>query len=186
LIHTPTELLAKITRGDKKAFGELFEVLYSDFRRIARINLERHDYRFNKMSSTELVHEAFVKLIDADYTDVSGKTHFLMLGSKVMRHVMVDRARKHFAMKRGEGVTHLPLEEDQLSRHEASHVLKVEEALTKLQEMDPEQAKIVEMRFFGGMTVSEVAESLGRSKRWVEAEWTMIRAWLRAELKEVP
>lgn len=95
-----------------------------------------------------------------------------------------DRARLNLTQKRGGGAPHVLLEEERLSSKDDRHVLALEDALKRLEELDPKQAKIVELRFFGGMTVEEVAEAIGMSKRWVEGEWTMIRAWLRKELSE--
>ena len=101
-----------------------------------------------------------------------------------MRQLLIDRARHNRTAKRGGDALTLSLEEGLLTREDDCHVLAVEEALIRLEEVSPAQAQIVEMRFFGGMTVSEVADEMGKPKRWVEAEWTMIRAWLRAELSE--
>ena len=101
-----------------------------------------------------------------------------------MRQVLVDRARRNNAIKRGGGAVRLSFEDELLTRHDDRHVLAIEDVLKQLEEISPDQARIVEMRFFGGMTVAEVADELGKSKRWVEGEWTMIRAWLRAALTE--
>ena len=100
-----------------------------------------------------------------------------------MRQILVDKARQNKTVRRGGGATHLAIDDNLLTRNDDTHVLAIEEALEHLEKLDPDQAQIVEMRFFGGMTVAEVAEYMGKSKRWVEAEWTMIRAWLRNELE---
>lgn len=180
---TPTQLLKRIQAGDDSYLDQLFSVVYSELRVIANRELSGNVLS-RQFSSTDLVHEAYMKLVDQKESNWKSRTHFFSVGAKVMRHILVDRARANMASKRGSGVTHQLLEDGLLSHHNDAHVLAVEDALQHLEEVDPVQAKIVEARFFGGMTVEEVADLLGKSKRWVEAEWTMIRAWLRAELSE--
>jgi RNA polymerase sigma-70 factor, ECF subfamily len=180
---TPTEILVSIQQGDRQGFDQLFPMVYDILRGIARNRLLKFD-NAHGLSSTDLVHEAYIKLIDQKGATWKSRTHFFAVGSKVMRQIAVDRARSNLTQKRGGGVQHISIEGEQLSANDDRHVLALEDALKRLQEIDPEQAKIVELRFFGGMTVEEVAETVGMSKRWVEAEWTMIRAWLRKELSE--
>lgn len=180
---SPAEILAEIQQGDVKSVEQLFPLVYDTLRSIARNRLLKFD-KAHGLSSTDLVHEAYIKLIDQKEATWKSRTHFFALGSKVMRQIAVDRARLNLTQKRGGGVTHVSFEDEQLSSSDDRHVVALEDALKRLEEVDPEQAKIVELRFFGGMTVEEVAEAIGMSKRWVEAEWTMIRAWLRKELSE--
>lgn len=181
--ESPSELLLRVTQGDSHAFDRLFGIVYSDLRGIAHRQL-LGNVLAGEISSTDLVHEAYARLIDSDHQNLRGRTHFIALGAKVMRQILVDRARYNLAQKRGGGAKRVDLDTGQLSRGEDEHVLQVDEALTRLARIDRLQARIVELRFFGGLTVSEVAQQLGKSKRWVEGEWTMIRAWLRAELSE--
>lgn len=181
--ETPAELLAKIAEGNALAFDQLFGLVYADLRQIARHhlvgNLLAQDF-----SSTDLVHEAYSRLIDAKHQNWKNRTHFLSLGSKVMRQVLVDRARHNAAHKRGGQAYRVDIDTEQLSLDDDAHVVRVDEALQRLAAIDAVQARIVELRFFGGLTVDEVALQLRKSKRWVEAEWTMIRAWLRSELSD--
>ena len=177
-----TDFLLAAQDGDLEAIEKLFPVVYDELRVIAHRHLESNALARN-FSSAELVHEVYLKLIDQSKVNVRSRTHFFALGSRIMRQILVDRARKNQTIRRGGGQAHVSLEEHLLSRKDDSDVLAVEEALERLETLDNTQAKIVELRFFGGMTVSEVAEYLGKSKRWVEAEWTMIRAWLRKELQ---
>lgn len=138
----------------------------------------------HEFSTAELVHEAYLKLIDQQEATWKSRTHFFAIGSRVMRQIIVDRARSNLTQKRGGGAARIILQESLISTSDDRHVIALEEALKHLEEIDPMQAKIVELRFFGGMTVEEVSEALGKSKRWVEGEWTMIRAWLRCELSQ--
>ncbi len=177
-----TEFLLAAQTGDRDAVEKLFAVVYEELLTIAHRHLESNSLAKN-FSSTDLVHEVYLKLIDRSKVNIRSRTHFFALGSRIMRQILVDRARKNSAIKRGGEIRHLLLEEQYLVRENESHVLAVEAALERLEQLDSDQARIVEMRFFGGMTVAEVAEYLGKSKRWVEAEWTMIRAWLRKELE---
>lgn len=183
LANTPTELLLQIAEGDSQAFDALFGMVYGELRTIARKHLAG-SILGNQMSSSDLVHETYVRLIDSKHHNWKNRTHFFALGSKVMRQILVDRARRNLAAKRGGKDKQEPIELDRISADDDEHILSVNEALAKLTEIDSLQARIVEMRFFGGLKVEEVAESLGKSKRWVEAEWTMIRAWLRSELSQ--
>lgn len=178
-----TQMLLAAQSGDSEAVADLFPIVYNELRQIAHRQLRANSLR-SQFSTTELVHEAYLKLIDHDSVSWKTRTHFFAIGARVMRQVLVDRARHNKTAKRGGGAVHYSLEEELLTRHDDRHVLQVEDALGRLEEVSPQQAQIVEMRFFGGMTVEEVARELNRSKRWVEAEWTMIRAWLRAELSE--
>ncbi|MDX1930811.1 MAG: sigma-70 family RNA polymerase sigma factor [Pirellulaceae bacterium] len=181
---SPTEILTAIQKGDPQGVEHLFPLVYETLKGIARNRLLKFD-NAHGLSATELVHEAYIKLIDQKESTWKSRTHFFAVGSKVMRQIAVDRARSNLTQKRGGGVLHVPIEGDQISSKDDRHVLALEDALKRLEELDVKQAKIVELRFFGGMTVEEVAETIGMSKRWVEAEWTLIRAWLRKELSEM-
>jgi len=176
-------MLLSAQEGDSSAVDDLFPIVYGELRSIAHRQLWANPLA-RQISTTDLVHEAYLKLIDHQKVSWKSRTHFFAIGARVMRQLLIDRARQNKAAKRGGGALTLSLEEGLLSREDDGHVLAVEEALQKLESTSEIQAQIVEMRFFGGMTVLEVADEIGKSKRWVEAEWTMIRAWLRAELSE--
>jgi len=130
-----------------------------------------------------LVNEAYLKLINQQDVDWKGRTHFFAVGAQAMRRILVDHARQRQAAKRGGGRHRIELDEGLVvdSQHDED-LLALEDAMTKLAELDPRQARMVELRFFGGLKVDEVAEVLKMSKRSVEREWTMVRAWLRREL----
>lgn len=167
--------------GEANRVEEYFPLLYNELRSLAHRHLA-NNVMMNQLTSTELVHEAFLKLVGHDQLTLKGRTHFFALGSRVMRQLLVDRARANLATRRGGGAIHLSFQDELLSREQNEHVLVVEDVLNKLEKLDPWQARIVEMRFYGGMTVAEVAEYFEVSKRTIESEWTIIRAWLRKEL----
>jgi RNA polymerase sigma factor (TIGR02999 family) len=162
----------------------LIELLYDEFRHMAAAYLRREPEGIT-LQPTALVHEAFLKLVDQKRVDWKGRTHFLAVGAQAMRRILVDQARKRKRAKRGFGRRRVVLNEQlALSTHNDRQLLAVDEALAELATIDPRQAEIVELRFFGGMTLAEVAAYLGVSKGTVDREWRMTRAWLRRELSE--
>ena len=179
-----SKLLARVSEGDKAAADKLIEMLYDEFRHMAAAYLRREPKGIT-LQPTALVHEAFLKLVDQKRVDWKGRTHFLAVGAQAMRRILVDQARKRKRAKRGFGRRRVVLNEQlALSTHNDRHLLAVDEALAELATIDPRQAEIVELRFFGGMTLAEVAAYLGVSKGTVDREWRMTRAWLRRELSE--
>lgn len=179
-----TQLLRQIQAGDDSAADHLLPLVYDEFRRLASSYLQREPVG-HTLQPTALVHEAFLKLVDQRHVDWKGRTHFFAVGAQAMRRILVDHARARMREKRGGKRERILLTDDlTVSRNDDADLLAVDEALTRLAEIDKRQAAIVEMRFFAGMTVAEVAESLGLSKRTIEAEWTHVRAWLRRELSE--
>jgi RNA polymerase sigma factor (TIGR02999 family) len=133
-----------------------------------------------------LVHEAYLRLVDHTRTGFTGRTHFLAVGAQVMRRLLIDHARKRGAIKRGLGWRRVTLgpgsDASASAALSAEDLLSLDAALNKLAEFDERQAQIVTLRFFGGLNVEEVAETLGVSKRTVESDWRHARAWLRVEL----
>lgn len=180
----PTQLLTAICGGDRAGVDRLFELVYDDFRHLA------HKYAqgispSNRLQPTEVVHEAFLKLVDQQKVDWRGRSHFLAVGAKAMRHILVDYAKRQGRQKRGGGQHRLPLDDVLvISIRNEDDILGIDDALEKLASISEIRAKIVELRFFAGMTVEEVAEVLGVSKRTVEGHWTLAKAWLRRELSE--
>lgn len=161
---------------------QLMQLVYGDFRALAGAYLQR-EIPGHTLQPTALVNEAFLKLVDQSRVDWQGKTHFFAVGAEMMRRILVDHARSKQRQKRGGGYHRIELHPDlQLSSDRDEDLLAVDEAIDKLAQVDPRQAKIVELRFFGGLNMQEVAEALGTSKRTMEREWTMVRAWLRREL----
>ena len=183
-IPPPTELLHRATDGERSAADQLFELVYEDFRELAAGYL-RHEPTELTLQPTALVHEAFLRLIDQSDVQWQGRTHFLAIGAKAMRRVLVDHARRRRRKKRGGNRTRISFEDQMfLSPDHDEDLLAVDGLLSELQEIDPRQSQIVELRFFGGMTSIEVAEYLGISKSTADREWRVVRAWLRQQLSE--
>jgi RNA polymerase sigma-70 factor, ECF subfamily len=193
-----TQLLAQWRDGDERAFAELSALMYEELRQLAQRHLrrERSDHTIQK---TALVNEAFVRLVGQQSVDWQSRAHFIGLASKLMRRVLVDYARARLADKRGGGAGVLSLDEmaapeadeapdttptalQHLDAHTQEEVSAVDQALQRLEQIDARQAQIVEMRYFGGLTVEQTAEAIGISAATVKREWTLARAWLRREL----
>ena len=179
-----TEFLRELSAGDSSAADRLMPLVYTELREIAQGCLRR-ERPGHTLQPTALVHEVFLKLVDQTGVDYRGRTHFLAVSAQAMRRILVDHARARARDKRGGGRPRIELDESlTVSARRDEDLLALDEALEKLAQLDPRQAKIVELRFFGGLTVEDVAEALGVSKRTIESEWTMVRAWLRRELSE--
>ena len=179
-------LLESLSEGKSSAANELMPLVFGELRSLAARLLSR-ERPGHTLQPTELVNEAFLRLVNQKRVTWQGRTHFFAIGAQAMRRILVDHARSKLRKKRGQRPLRVELTEKLLiSSENIEDVLAVDEALEKLAELDPRQARIVELRFFGGLTVAEVAEAIGVSKRTVEAEWTMVRAWLRRELSSPP
>ena len=179
-----TRILSNVNADNKGSVDELMPQVYDEFKSLAKHYLynERAD---NTLSPTALVNEAYFKLIDHKRIDWQGKTHFFAIGANIMRRILVDHARGKSRIKRGGNLFKVELDDHlglSLSMENNEDVLALDEALIELGKVNERQAKIVEMRFFGGMKVQEVAEALNVSKRTIEGDWTMAKAWLRREL----
>lgn len=177
-----TLLLHKLSGGDEAAADVLMPIVYDEFRALAGSFMAREgkDHTFQP---TALVNEAYLKLIDQKRTDWKSRSHFFAIGAKAMRRILVDHARANKREKRGGSAQRVELHDDiALSAGRDEDILAVNDALEKLAKLDERQARIVELRFFAGLNVEEVAEVLDVSKRTVESDWTMVRAWLRKEL----
>ena len=166
---------------DPGAANRLMPLVYDQLRELAQRYLarERADHT---LQPTALVHEAYLKLVNQSRVDWNGRTHFFAIGAQMMRRILVDHARTAQRQKRGGGRQRVTLEEGLVADRQDEDILALNDALERLETLDTRQAKIVELRFFGGLTVAEVARELGLSKRTIENEWTMVRAWLRREL----
>lgn len=176
-------LLDRAVDGDPDAAALFMQALYDDFRRVAAAQL-RHEPPGHTLQPTALVHEAFLRLIDQKRVHWQGKTHFIAVGAQAMRRILVDHARASKRAKRGGERKRVELEERvMVSPRDNDDVLAIDEALDILATLDPRQAKIVELRFFGGMTNEEVAEVLGISRATVDRQWRAVKAWLREQLE---
>jgi RNA polymerase sigma factor (TIGR02999 family) len=186
-----TRLLLRWSKGDEDAFERLLPLVYSELRRIAskQLRRERPDHT---LAPTALVHELYLRLIDQRRATWENRAHFFGLAAQMMRRILVDYARARQAGKRGGSRTRVSLEEVLEEAGpggggpdpSAADVLAIDEALTRLAVIDSEQARIVELRFFAGLTVEETALLLKRSPRTVKREWRLARAWLYRELRE--
>ena len=177
-----TQILAELKAGDANATERLFPLVYREFRAMAARYL-RNERVDHTLEPTALVHEAYLKMIDQNRIDWQGRTHFFAVAAQAMRRVLIDHARQHRRQKRGGGRQKIMLDESlAISPKRAEELVALDEALDRLAGLDQRQAKVVEMRFFGGMKVEEVAKVLEVSKRTVEGDWTMAKAWLKREL----
>jgi RNA polymerase sigma factor (TIGR02999 family) len=176
-----TRILLALADGDHGAAERLFPLVYDQLRALAAQQFRR-ERAGHTLQPTALVNQAYLALVGNEQITFRARTHFFATAAKVMRQLLVDHARSRMRGKRGGGRVRVPLREDQITVEREEDILAVEEALAALEQVDARQAEIVELRFYGGLTVEEVAEALGVSKRTVEAEWTMIRAWLRKAL----
>lgn len=179
-----TLLLAAVSAGDRNAVAALLPIVYDELRKHAAFLMKR-ERPSHTLQPTALVHEAFLRLVQQERVQWTGRAHFFAVASGLMRRILVDHARTRLAEKRGGGADRISIEEGLgLSVARDADVLAIDQALNRLAELDARQAEIVTLRFFGGLSVEEVAAVLEMSKRAVEAEWTMIKAWLRRELSD--
>lgn len=176
-------LLTKWRAGDREALQALIPLVYRELRSIAQHHLgqERSDHT---LQSTALVHEAYLRLTKQAPAEVENRAHFLAVASQLMRQILVDHARKHRAAKRGGGLK-LELQEAMTSQKAPNvDLIALDHALNELARLDPQQSSIVEMRFFGGLSIEDTAEVIGVSQTTVKREWATARAWLRRELNK--
>jgi RNA polymerase sigma-70 factor, ECF subfamily len=173
-----TALLATADSGDGAALDRLVPLLYDELRVMAHRQLAR-ERRNETLQTTALVHEAYLRLVDDSRVTRRGRAYFFAAAARAMRQVLVDHARRRNAEKRGGGARALSLDEEQIAVDEfAAELLDLDRALEQLATLNPRHARVVECRFFAGMSVEETAESLGVSPRTVKYDWTLARAWL--------
>lgn len=175
-----TGLLAAWSEGNEEALSRLIPVVYPELRRIARLHLARRDHT---LESAALVNEAYLKLIRARGIQCENRLHFFALCAQIIRRLLVDHARRFRYAKRGGDQVRVPLEETLLgTRAHAVEVLALDDALLSLAKRDPRKARVVELRFFGGLSVAETAELLRISPETVLRDWKMAKVWLLREL----
>jgi RNA polymerase sigma-70 factor (ECF subfamily) len=177
-----TQILQDWNNGHQEAKERLLPFVYDELRRQARsmMSRERSDHT---LQPTALVHEAFIRISEQSGIDWKNRSHFYGIASRLMRQILVDHARMRSAGKRGSNAIHFSLDDLQIPVGERAHsILSLDEVLNRLEKLDEQQAKIVEMRFFGGMKTQEIAETLNISERTVGREWQMARLWLYREL----
>jgi RNA polymerase sigma-70 factor (ECF subfamily) len=177
-----TQLLARFRRGDRQAESQLIPLVYGELRHLAAACLSR-ERRDHTLQPTALVHEAFLRMAGKDQPDWQNRAHFFAIAARLMRQVLVDYARHRGRMKRGGSWERLPLEEALVfSAGKSAELLALDEALDRLAQQDERQCRIVEMKFFAGLSIEEIAEVLETSPRTVKRDWTMARAWLHQEI----
>lgn len=177
-----TRLLQALDGRDPAVAERLFAVIYDELRSVAARCFQQQPLD-HTLQPTALVNEAFLRLVDQTCVEWAGRAHFLAVAARAMRQILIDHARRRGAVKRGGGALQVTFDERITPITDTDpELLDLDEALHKLAQMDERQSKIVELRFFGGLTVEEVAHVLQISKATVEAEWRMARAWLRREL----
>jgi RNA polymerase sigma factor (TIGR02999 family) len=177
-----TELLRNWSDGDKRSQEQLFQAVYNELRRQAARYL-RHEPPGQTLQTTDLIHEAYLRLIDQKHVEWHNRLHFFGIAAQVMRRILVDHARARQAAKRGGKDNRMPLEEamEGLTDPDLDFVA-LDEALSRLVKIDPQQGRVVELRFFSGLSVEETAKVLEVSERTVKRDWNLAKAWLRREL----
>ncbi|MEO8312323.1 MAG: ECF-type sigma factor [Caldimonas sp.] len=179
-----TQLIQRAREGDRSALDSLFEAVYPDLRRIAHVRLRR-GFPDPDLGTTALVNECYLKLCDAGRLDATSRVHFLAYTSMAMRSIVVDIARRRASARHGANAQHVMLEDD-LGGDDgaaAEQILRVHEALDELAELDERLAKLVEMRYFGGLSDLEIADGLGITDRTVRRDWQKARVLLAAALR---
>lgn len=179
-----TELLSEMRLGSRDALARLIPLVYGELRRLAG-HYMRDERASHTLQPTALVHEAFLRLVRQERADWQNRAQFVGVAAQLMRRILVDHARRHGATKRAS--VRVPLNAQfgpAIDVGQIEEILAVDEVLTRLGRLDIQQARVVELRYFGGLSVEETAEVMGISPRTVKRDWAMARAWLRAQLAE--
>lgn len=179
-----TELLARWSEGDSAAIEKLTPLIYDELRRLAHKHLKR-EREGHTLQTTALVHEAYVRLVEQTNVHWQNRAHFFAVSAQVMRHILVDYARKSGSAKRGGDAQRVTLDEGaMISGERASELVALDEALNSLAEIHPRRSKVVELRYFGGMNNKEAAAVLKISEASIERDWRFAKAWLYRELQQ--
>jgi RNA polymerase sigma factor (TIGR02999 family) len=180
-----TELIAEVRKGNAAASDDLFQRVYGELRRLAASYM-RHERPDHTLQPTALVHEAYLRLIDQRNLPGESRAHFFGVAANVMRRILVDHARAHRANKRGGRDVKVPLDDaPALAVENPDYLVDLDDALERLAALDPRQARIVELRFYGGLSVEEAAAILSIAPRTVDRDWRIARGWLRRQLEEL-
>lgn len=180
--HELTQLLIDWSNGDQAALDKLMPLIDAELRRLAHRYMTR-ERAGHTLQTTALVNEAFLRLVNRKNLHWQNRAHFFGIAAQLMRTILVDHARSHASAKRGGGARKLELDEAMVvSQQKASEVIALDDALKQLALLDPQQSRIVELRFFGGLTVEEAAEVLKISPATIKREWSTAKAWLYHEL----
>ena len=180
---TPTDLLTELRSGRRESLDRLLPLVYQELRAMAHRQLAARG-RGGTLQTTALVHEAYLKLVDQSRAEWRDRAHFLAVASIAMRHVLVDRAKARLALKRGGEFRRITLDEQEIGvDDEPDALMQLDEALDRLGEVDARLVRVVECRFFGGLTEDEIAEALGLTVRTVQRDWAKARMMLRRALE---
>lgn len=183
--HEITKVLQSWSEGDEQAVEHLFPLVYEELRRLARSFL-RKERGEHTLQPTALVHEAYLKLVDQNVS-WQNRAHFYAISAKIMRRILVNYAREHNAEKRGGGHQRISLDETkEISQKKTLDVLVLDEALNKLEQFDERKCRVVEMRFFGGLSEKEISEVLKVSEKTIRRDWSLAKLWLHRELSPQP
>lgn len=178
-----TQLLQDWSNGKREALDELLPLVYDELRRLARSYLRRERSE-HTLQTTALVHEAYLKLIDQRSVDWKNRAQFFALSAQAMRRILIDNARKHLSAKRGKGEKISLDEAADITVEADENLIALDKALQELETVDEKQSRIIELRYFGGLTIEETAEVLKISPATVKREWTFARAWLYQKMAE--
>ena len=177
-----TRILGQMAGGDPAAMERLLPLVYEELRELARREMRR-ERDGHTLGATAVVHEAYLRLAELDQITWEGRAHFFGAAAMAMRRVLISYARSRNAQKRGSGAVPVPIDDVVLAaRERPEDLLALDQALTRLEEISPRQARVVECRFFAGMNIDETAEALGISNATVRRDWALARAWLNREL----
>jgi len=177
-----TQLLTKWNRGDKTALEELVPLVYPELRRLARGHMSRENSG-HTLQTSALINESYLRLVNQQDVNWQNRSHFFAVSAQVMRHILVDHARKYSYQKRGGGAEHLPVDEVSVVCEErAAELIALDDALNRLAVLDARKSQIVELRFFGGLTVDETAEVMKLAPITIIREWRAAKAWLGREV----
>lgn len=181
-----TQILSQIQQGNVAAASELLPLVYAELRRLARYRM-RKEQPGQTLNPTALVHEAYIRLVADEVINWDGRSHFFAAAAEAMRRILIENARRRKSLKRGGDMNQQELDEDTeaVNRHDnMDELIDLDVALTKLAMADPELAKLVELRYFAGLTLEETAQALGVTSRTVKRHWAFARAWLGRELNQ--
>jgi RNA polymerase sigma factor (TIGR02999 family) len=179
--HTVTLLLRRCSAGDEAALGQVIPLVYDELLRLARLHMRRERPE-HTLQPTALVHEAYVRLVDADLA-LEDRRHFFAVASRAMRRILVDHARSRGSLKRGDGAARESLSEGLVAPAESSDVLELDDALTRLAALDERKAGVVELHYFGGLSYEEIARLVEISPATVDRDLRFAKAWLHSQLR---
>jgi RNA polymerase sigma factor (TIGR02999 family) len=174
-----TQLLINWRNGDKAALDQLMPLVYEELRRLARrfMGKERRDHT---LQTSALINEAYLRLVDQTAANWQNRAHFFAVAAQVMRHILIDHARNYKYEKRGAGAQKVPLDEAAVfSKERIAELVSLDDALTSLAALDPRKSQIIELRFFGGLSIEETAEVMALSPTTVQREWRATKSWLQ-------